>query len=174
MTPEEKQMIKNCRVLILGYGNFAELITSELLKIGFVRIEKSCLTEDESDYDIVIIIADSDPADRQSCPNLPQIYPFDFIEGAAAIVVLPGDSMKIPDDVDLRVWTAKYMSGYSVFWNTANCDWLWQSLRKIEGGEGSEKAQRTAAKMCTCVSANIAMERDVKHFPRFYLIRNLE
>lgn len=174
MTPEEKQMIQDCRILILGNGGFSELVARALQGIGFRLIQQSDCPSENAAYDVIIIVADSKPATVNEGSSTLFIYPFDFIEGGAAIVVLPGDKMEIPTDVNLRVWAAKYMSGYSTFWNMGDCDWLRESFPKIEKGENSENAQHTAAKICAKISANIAVDRDVKHFPRFYLCRNLE
>jgi len=66
------------------------------------------------------------------------------------------------------------MSGYCAFWNIDNSDWLRVVLPRIEQGEQSAKAQQTAACICARILANIAVGRDVKHFPRFYLSKNLE
>ena len=42
----------------------------------------------------------------------------------------------------------------------------------IGGGVGA--ALKTAAHICARIAANIAVGREVKHFPRFYLCKNLE
>ena len=54
------------------------------------------------------------------------------------------------------------------------CDWLQSNLPAIREGKTSETAKRTAAHICARIAANIAVGREVKHFPRFYLCKNLE
>lgn len=169
MTTEEKQKIKDCRILIVGYGILSELISDELKYIGFCRIRQSDDLLNTADFDIAIVVNTG-----QATASIPILYPFDFIKGGAVIAVLPGDIMNVPENTDARVWAAKYMIGYSAFWNTGNCEWLREALQDIRNGSTSEKAQRTAAIICARISANIAVGRDVKHFPRFYLSRNLE
>ena len=170
MTQEEKQKIKDCRILIVGCRRLAELIRDELHAVGFCQVGQSEDYVDIAVYSIVIAADDN----YRPAVDVPILYPFDFIEGGAVIVVLPGYKMDISLETDIRAWAAKYMSGYSAFWNMADCEWLGASMPHIMNGETSEKAQRTAAVICARICANIAVGRDVKHFPRFYLSRNLE
>lgn len=48
------------------------------------------------------------------------------------------------------------------------------NLPAIREAKTSEAAQRTAAHICAKIAANIAVGRNVKHFPRFYLSKNLK
>ena len=171
MTSEEKNKIESCRVMIVGKNDFADAINTALLKVGF--------------HNIIYVKAPTEPADiaidlamngipARLVGKLPVVYPFDFIEGGASMVVLPDDKVEFEAQGDVRLCAAKYMSGYCAFWNIDNSDWLRMVLPRIEHGDQSAKAQRTAACICARILANIAIERDVKHFPRFYLSRNLE
>ena len=99
-----------------------------------------------------------------------KIYPFDFVDGCGAIVVMPGDKFEYFE----REKAAEYMAGYCAFWNVQGCEWLDLAIPAIKRGETSESAMRTAAYVCAKITANIAVDRDVKHFPRFYLCKNLE
>ena len=74
----------------------------------------------------------------------------------------------------MRQWVAEYMLGYCAFWNVEGCDWLHDALPAIKENKTSEAAMKTAAYMCARIAANIAVGRDVKRYPRFYLCRNLE
>lgn len=103
--------------------------------------------------------------------TIPIIYPFDFVDGAGAIVVMPGDDNELHGKANARLWAAEYMDGYCAFWNMEGCDWLQSALPKIREGNTSVAAQRTAAHICARIAANIAVGREVKHFPRFYLCR---
>lgn len=169
MTQKEKQKLQDCRIHIVGHGRLSEFIGDELHNIGFCQISQSDNITDITGFDIIIMAKTG-----QQTANVPMLYPFDLIEGGAAIVVLPGDGMAIPVDADARVWAANYMIGYSTFWNIRDLDWLRESLPGIKNGVTSEQSQRTAAVICARICANIAVGRDVKHFPRFYLSRNLE
>lgn len=169
MTQQEMQKIKDCRILIVGYVSLSEFISDELQTIGFCRIRQSDDLSDIADIDIIIAANTG-----LLTADVPILYPFDFIEGGAVIVVLPGDDIGVSEDADMLIWAAMYMSGYSAFWNMGDCEWLGASLPHIMNGETSEQAQRTAAVICARICANIAVGRDVKHFPRFYLSRNLE
>ena len=170
MTDEEKNKIENCRILIVGKGDFADAVKTALLKVGFhhIYMEAPIVTADMA-VDLKI-----NGISVRMVGKLPVVYPFDFIEGGAAIVLLPGDKFEFEKHGNLRLCAAKYISGYCSFWNMDNCDWLGVVLPRIEQGEQSTKGQETAAYICARILANIAIGRDVKHFPRFYLSRNLE
>ncbi|MDE7438077.1 MAG: hypothetical protein K2M93_06280 [Muribaculaceae bacterium] len=109
------------------------------------------------------------PSQLVDVSDIPIIYPFDFISGAGAFVLFPGDDRKWLEKSDLRVWAAEYMLGYSAFWKIPGCDWLHEVLPAIKDGKTSDTAQKTAAYMCARIAANIAVDHDVKRFPRFYL-----
>ena len=168
MTSEEKNKIESCRIMIVGDDEFADTINKALLKVGFRYVDGS-----KESADIAVDLAMNGISARLG-GKLPVVYPFDFIEGGAAMVVLPDDKVELEAKGDVRLCAAKYMSGYCAFWNIDNSDWLRVVLPRIEQGEQSAKAQRTAACICARILANIAVERDVKHFPRFYLSKNLE
>lgn len=172
MTQEEKKNIEDCPILIVGYRPLAELISDELNAIGFCQVgqSESFIGVDIAGYNIVIAVDDN----YHTAVDVPTLYPFDFIDGGAVIVMLPGDNMEITDETDVRTWVAKYIIGYSAFWNMMDCEWLRELLPRIVGGDSSEPTQRTVAFMCARISASIAVGRNVKHFPRFYLSRNLE
>ena len=87
---------------------------------------------------------------------------------------MPGDDNELHGKANARLWAAGYMAGYCAFWNMEGCDWLQSALPKIRECMTSETAQRTAAHICARIAANIAVGREVKHFPRFYLCNNLE
>ena len=106
--------------------------------------------------------------------TIPIILPFDFVNGAGAIVVMPDDDRDILDKPDLRLWAVNYMAGYCAFWNVEGCEWLRDSLPDIRNGLTRHEALKTATHICARIAANIAVGREVKHFPRFYLCKNLE
>ncbi len=152
--------------MIVGKGCFAGAVNEALLKVGFrnIRYVEGPTGAADIAVDLVMNGVAAKPDGK-----LPVVYPFDFIEGGAAMVVLPGDKAEFEAQDDIRLWAAKYMSGYCAFWNVDNSDWLRVVLPRIEQGEQSAKAQKTAACICARILANIAVSRDVKHFPRFYL-----
>ena len=63
---------------------------------------------------------------------IPITYPFDFVDGAGAIVVMPGDDNELHGKANARLWAAGYMAGYCAFWNMEGCDWLQSVLPKIK------------------------------------------
>ena len=99
--------------------------------------------------------------------------PFDFVNGAGVIVVMPEDERNLLSKPELRQWAATYMAGYCAFWNVEGCEWLRDSLPDIKNGVTSGASLKTAAYICARIAANIAVRREVKHFPRFYLCRNI-
>lgn len=171
MNDQESLKIENSRITINGKGDFAEIICAALIRTGFRHI--SYAQEANPDCEMAVdleMVGDADTAFER----IPVVYPFDFIEGGAAMVVLPGDESGFDIRGDIRLAAAKYMMGYCAFWNIENSDWLRVVLPRIENGEQSVKAKKTAAGICAGILAALAAGREVKHFPRFYLSHNLE
>lgn len=179
MTNEEKHLISECRIFIIGPQVFTGYVNTELRSLGFrhiqIQAEVSCLSGLPS-VNIVAEYGDNGVSQTKDFigEKSPMIYSFDFVKGAGAIVVMPGDDMEWSGKKDVRLCAAEYIAGYCGFWNVADCDWLQQSLPAIREGINNEEAQKTAAHICARIAANIAVGREVKHFPRFYLCRNLE
>ena len=162
--------------MIIGKGDFIAYIKEELCKLGFCDIADVAMSEiiNGQDTGILIEYAGNGLSQTSDIGDIPVIYPFDFVDGAGAIVVFPGDDRSWLEKQNVRQWTAEYMSGYCAFWNVEGCDWLHDALPAIKENNTSETAIKTAAYMCARITANIAVGRDVKRYPRFYLCRNLE
>ena len=177
MTSEEKRLIADCRIAIIGAIKFIDNIKAELKQLGFGTIQIISRSDEMPMPSNVDVIAES-VNESSSCfskdVTIPIILPFDFVNGAGAIVVMPDDDKDILDKPDLRLWAANYMAGYCAFWNVVGCDWLRDSLPDIRNGVTSGASLKTAAYICARIAANIAVGREVKHFPRFYLCKNLE
>lgn len=177
MTSEEKHLIADCRIMVIGVSDFIDCVIAELIKSGFMSISIISALEEQPDMSFTDMVAEYVGAGR-SCikedVKIPIIYPFDFVEGAGAIVIMPGDDNELQHKDNLRLWAAEYMAGYCAFWNIEGCEWLQFALPEIREAKTSEAAQRTAAHICAKIAANIAVGRNVKHFPRFYLSKNLE
>lgn len=177
MTSEEKHLIADCRIMVIGVSDFIDCVIAELIKSGFMSISIISALEEQPDMSFTDMVAEYVDAGR-SCikedVKIPIIYPFDFVEGAGAIVIMPGDDNELQHKDNLRLWAAEYMAGYCAFWNIEGCEWLQFALPEIREAKTSEAAQRTAAHICAKIAANIAVGRNVKHFPRFYLSKNLE
>lgn len=174
MTDEERQLIIECRVMIVGEDKFIGYVRDELEQIGFTEILNVPETEtfrSGSHTGIVIGQGDSRFSYSVDCAGIPVIYAFDFIEGAGAFVLFPDDDRDFLRKHDIRVWAAEYMLGYCAFWCMDGSEWLLDALPAIKEGKTSEEAQRTAAHMCARIAANIAVGREVKHYPRFYLVK---
>lgn len=177
MTSEEKRLIADCRVMIIGASDFIDYVKAELYRSGFKSINIVSENDDHTEIGPVDMIAEyAGEAFTHVKGNaaIPIIYPFDFVEGAGAIVIMPGDDNELHGKANARLWAAEYLTGYCAFWNMEGCDWLQSFLPKIREGKTSEAAQRTAAHICARIAANLAVGREVKHFPRFYLCKNLE
>lgn len=174
MTSEEKRLIADCRVMIIGASDFIDSVKAELYRSGFKSINivsgNDVLTE-IGPVDMVAEHADEACTHVKGNAAISIIYPFDFVDGAGAIVVMPGDDNELHGKANARLWAAEYMVGYCAFWNMEGCDWLQSALPAIREGKTSEAAQRTAAHICARIAANLAVGREVKHFPRFYLCK---
>ena len=88
MTDEEKNKIENCRIMIVGNGDFANAINMALLKVGFHNI--IYVEAPTESADIAVDLAMNELSAKLD-GKLPVVYPFDFIEVGAAVVVLPED-----------------------------------------------------------------------------------
>lgn len=177
MTSEEKRLIADCRIMVIGISDFIDYVKAKLYKSGFKSINIVSANDVHTEIEPVDMVAEYPGEDCTHVKGnavIPIIYPFDFVDGASAIVVMPGDDNELHGKANARLWAAEYMAGYCAFWNMEGCDWLQSVLLKIREGRTSEAAQRTAAHICARIGANIAVGRDVKHFPRFYLCKNLE
>ena len=176
MTNEEKQLIKKCRIMIVGKGDFITYIKEELRKLEFCNIAEVEIGEifNGQNKGILIEYTGEGSSELSDIGDIPVIYPFDFVDGAGAIVVFPGDDRSWLEKKNIRQWTAEYISGYCAFWNVEGYDWLHDALPAIKENKTSEAAMKTATHICARITANIAVGRDVKRYPRFYLCRNLE
>ena len=179
MTDEERYIIKECRVMVIGTHDFTGYVVPELERIGFRDIQTDCTPAALVGLSLVNIIAEYGDNGESCLKHLKElktsvICPFDFVRGAGAMVIMPGDDMEPLAQPDLRVWAAEYIPGYCAFWNMEGCDWLGEALPEIKAGVINESAQRLAAHICARIAANIAVGREVKHFPRFYLAESGE
>ena len=177
MTSEEKRLIADCRIAVIGAIEFIDSIKAELQQLGFESIQiisRSDKMPMPSNVDVIAENINEGSSCFSKDVTIPIILPFDFVNGAGAIVVMPDDDRDILDKPDLRLWAVNYMAGYCAFWNVVGCDWLRDSLSDIKNGVTSSAALDTAARICARIAANIAVGREVKHFPRFYLCKNLE
>ena len=177
MTSEEKSLITDCRIAVVGATEFIDSIKVELQQLGFESIQIISRSDEmpmPSNVDVIAENVNEGSSCLSKATTVPLILPFDFVNGAGAIVVMPDDDRDILDKPDLRLWAANYMAGYCAFWNVVGCEWLRDSLSDIRNGVTSGVALDTAARICARIAANIAVGREVKHFPRFYLCKNLE
>lgn len=177
MTSEEKRLIADCRIAVIGATEFIDSIKAELQQLGFEYIQIISTSEEmpmPSNVDVIAENVNQGSSCLSEDVTIPIILPFDFVNGAGAIVVLSDDDRDILNKPNLRQWAANYMAGYCAFWNVEGYDWLRDSLTDIENEANSNIANKTAVYMCARIAANIAVGRDVKHFPRFYLCKNLE
>lgn len=174
MTNEEKQLIKDCRIMIVGKDEFIIYIKEELSKLGFCNIVDVAINEIiiDHNYGIIIEYTGDGSSTTGEIKDIPVIYPFNFVYGAGAIVLFPDDDRSWLEKQNVRQWIVEYISGYCAFWNVEGCDWLHDALPKIIEKRTSEAAMKTAAHMCARIAANIAVGRDVKRYPRFYIVES--
>lgn len=177
MTNEEISLISNYRIMIVGSTDFIDNIKTELYKSGFKStsiISSTNRNPDTVSVDMIIeYVSDSSSNLKNNIP-IPIIYPFDFVNGAGAIVIKPGDKNELHHKSDIRFWAAEYIAGYCAFWNIEGCEWLYSALSVIKEGKTCEKALKTSAHICARIAVNIAVKRKVKLFPKFYLCKNLD
>lgn len=177
MTSEERRRIAGCRIAVVGANEFIDSIKVELQQLGFESIQIISSSDKQpaiSNFDVIAENVNEDSSCMSKVTDIPLMLPFDFVNGAGAIVVMPDDERDMLCKPDLRQWAATYMAGYCAFWNINGCEWLRDSLSDIRNGVTNSAALRTAAHICARIAANIAVGREVKHFPRFYLCKNLE
>ena len=177
MTREEKRRIAGYRIAVVGVGEFIDSIKAELQQLGFESIQIISSSNKQpaiSNFDVIAENVNEGSSYFSKDVTIPIILPFDFVNGAGAIVVMPDDDRDILDKPDLRLWAVNYMAGYCAFWNVEGCEWLRDSLPDIRNGLTRHEALKTATHICARIAANIAVGREVKHFPRFYLCKNLE
>lgn len=177
MTNEEKRLITDCRIMVIATSDFIDAIKTELHELGFKSfsvISALDLIPEMRSVDIIAEYVDDGASRIKGGAQVPIIYPFDFVDGAGAIVIMPGDDNELQHKADMRLWAAQYITGYCAFWNVEGCDWLKSALPAISEGKTNEAAAKTAAHITSRIAANIAVGRKVKHFPKFYLYETKE
>lgn len=118
MTSEEKRLIADCRVMIIGTSDFIDYVKAELYRSGFKSINIVSGNDVHTEIGPVDMVAEYV---GEACTRvkgnvaIPIIYPFDFVDGASAIVVMPGDDSELHGKANARLWAAEYMAGSSVF-----------------------------------------------------------
>ena len=133
--------------MIIGKGNFITYIKEELSKLGFCDMADVAMSEIINGLDAGILIEYTGNGLSQTSDinSIPVIYPFDFVDGAGAIVVFPSDDRSWLEKQNIRQWTAEYISGYCAFWNMEGCDWLHDALPAIKKNKTSETAVQPSA-----------------------------
>lgn len=177
MTSEKKCRIADCQIAVIGTIKSIDCIKAELKQPGFKHIHIISPSDEMTmpgKVDIIVENVNEGSSCRSKDAIIPLILPFDFVNGAGAIVVMPGEGRDLLNKPNLRQWAANYMVGYCAFWNVEGCNWLRNSLTDIENCVTDDTANKTAAYMCARIAANIAVGREIKHFPRFYQCKNLE
>ncbi|MDE5840742.1 MAG: hypothetical protein K2H49_07455, partial [Muribaculaceae bacterium] len=172
MTENEKRLIQSCRVMIVGTEKFVSEVRRELLGLGFrgMFIDSASVSfPEKAEADMIIRFVGSGENESGRYMDVPSIYAFDFINGAGVFVLFPKDDKEFLCSPDVRLWSAEYMVRYCMFWNIDGVDWLWESLPLIRKYRTNDQALKTAAYVSSRIVANIAVGRDLKHYPRFYL-----
>ena len=131
--------------MIVGNGDFADAINTAFAK-NRVPQYYICGSPTES-ADIAVDLAMNGISARLG-GKLPVVYPFDFIEGGAAMVVLPDDKVELEAKGDVRLCAAKYMSGYCAFGiltTATGCALYCQGLSRANNPQRRSKQQPVSA-----------------------------
>ena len=162
MTSEERRRIAGCRIAVVGACEFIDSIKAELQQLGFESIQIISSSNKQpaiSNFDVIAENVNEGSSCMSKETDIPLILPFDFVNGAGVIVVMPDDERDIICKPELRQWAATYMAGYCAFWNVEGCEWLRDSLPDIKNGVTSGASLKTAAYICARIAANIAVGR---------------
>ena len=99
MTNEERNLIKECWIMVIGTGTFVSYLKSELKNIGFSNIVVENGTNSQKNITTINIISEygGNISSRlvYEMFSAPIIYPFDFVSGAGAMVIMPGDDREL-------------------------------------------------------------------------------
>lgn len=139
--------------MVIGTDTFVAYLKSELKSIGFSNIVVGNDTDYQKNSTTINIISKYGGNENShfvsDIVSVPIIYTFDFVRGAGAIVIMPGDDKEVLAQTDLRLWAAEYMSGYCAFWNMEGCDWLGEAfiIRKSKNPEKPKRKVQNPAKI---------------------------
>lgn len=125
MTSEERRRIADCRIAVVGATEFIDSIKAELQQLGFESIQIIFSSDKQSainNFDVIAENVNEGSSCMSKVTDIPLILPFDFVNGAGAIIVMPDDERDMLCKPDLRQWAATYMAGYCAFWNVAGCE----------------------------------------------------
>ena len=114
MTTDEKRLIADCRIMVIGASDFIDNVNAELIKSGFSSITIVSSLQAQPDLASADMVAECVGEGRDCIKEelmIPIIYPFDFVDGAAAIVIMPGDDNELQRKDNMRLWAAEYMAG---------------------------------------------------------------
>ena len=179
MTSKERNQIHSCHILIIGTSLFINEISLALKQLGFKHL--TVLTDKYAGpvpYAANIIIkfvdsaSDESKIDDDEIRGIPLIYSFDFVYGVGVIVFLPDDNRDILNRGKVRLGAAEYIAGYCAFWNIKGYGWLHEAIPEIRIDRKNELTGKMAAKLCARLAAELAEGREIRHFPRFYMVRN--
>ena len=95
--------------MIVGKGDFITYIKEELCKLDFCNIAEVEIGEIINGKNARILIEYTGTGFFQTkdISSIPVIYPFDFVDGAGAIVVFPGDDRSWLEKQNVRQWAAE-------------------------------------------------------------------
>lgn len=94
MTSEEKRRIAECRIAVIGTIEFIGSVKTELQQLGFESIQIITPSDEmptPSNIDIIVESVNEGSSCLSKDATIPLIFPFDFVNGAGAIVVMPED-----------------------------------------------------------------------------------
>ena len=95
--------------MIVGKCDFITYIKEELRKLDFCKIAKVEIGEiiNGQNNGILIECTGTGLSQTSDIGDIPVIYPFDFVDGAGAIVVFPEDERDWLGKQNMRQWAAE-------------------------------------------------------------------
>lgn len=105
MTSEEKRLIADCRIMVIGISDFINCVIAELDKSGFRSMNIVSVSNGKTITDSIDMIAEYagyESACGSANAAIPIMYPFDFVKGAGAIVIIPGDDNELQSKDNTR------------------------------------------------------------------------
>jgi len=110
--------------------------------------------------------------------NIPVLHPYNLGWGGLVTVISPDglslDSIEKTNEKFNEVKMVEYVSSYLKFWRTPHT-WIDEIIDKYRNEQGNlpppqlSIASWTVAAMCTHLLFNIAIDKEIKKFPEFYL-----
>lgn len=131
MTSEERRRIAGCRIAVVGACEFIDSIKAELQQLGFESIQIISSSNKQpaiSNFDVIAENVNEGSSCMSKETDIPLILPFDFVNGAGVIVVMPDDERDIICKPELRQWAATIVH-FGMSKDASGCEIRCQTLK---------------------------------------------